>query len=157
MYQASRLYIVQCAVQFLRKSIKKWVSNCSLKFWSQNFEKCGRARSHEKYNKIKRILVIIQGVLSDKKSSSNKENVSFGLQSMHTLLNQICACHRSPSSQSPPKSVLNWYTGSVQDFIGWVKVAIMIPAHIRPTGNLPQITPSSPSPNIDPTPKAHII
>ena len=50
MYQASRLYIGQCAVQVLRKSIKKWVSNCSLKFWSQNSEKCGRARSHEKYN-----------------------------------------------------------------------------------------------------------
>ena len=51
MYQALRLHIGQCAVQVLRKSIKKWVSNCSLKFWSQNFEKCGRARSHEKYNK----------------------------------------------------------------------------------------------------------
>ena len=51
MYQALRLHIGQCEVQILRKSIKKWVSNCSLKFWSQNFEKCGRARSHEKYNK----------------------------------------------------------------------------------------------------------
>ena len=51
MYQALRLHIGQCAVQVLRKSVKKWVSNCSLKFWSQNFEKCGRARSHEKYNK----------------------------------------------------------------------------------------------------------
>ena len=51
MYQASRLYIGQCSVQVLRKSIKKWVSNCSLKIWSQNFKKCGRARWHEKYNK----------------------------------------------------------------------------------------------------------
>ena len=50
MYHALRLHIGQCAVQVLRKSIKKWVSNCSLKSWSQNFEKCGRARSHEKYN-----------------------------------------------------------------------------------------------------------
>ena len=33
--------------QVLRKSIRKWVSNSSLKIWSQNFEKCGRARSHE--------------------------------------------------------------------------------------------------------------
>ena len=44
------------------------MSNCSLKFWPQNFEKCGVARSCEKYNKHMIKTGMITGIKLDPES-----------------------------------------------------------------------------------------